>query len=405
MKEKYYKYAKLLLNKGLCIKEQQPLLINAPVEAIDFVRVLTEVACQMNITDIYYDWYDDELKHTQLKNYNQEAIENSRFWNKEIHNEYAKKDAAFLFLTESNPDIMKDIDSNKLKIASTKSLLSRQTYRDMQENNQIDWCIAPVATEVWGSLIFKDDENPKEKLWNLLFDICLVDEKEPEMSWEDKMNNNKLMCQKLTNLNIKSLHYENKLGTNLTVELPENAIWCGGSSEIKGREPIVNLPTEEVFTTPNKYKTNGIVYASMPLIHSGIKINNFYVEFKDGKVIDYKAEEGYDELKNIIETDEESSLLGEVALVDKNSKIAKSKILFYETLLDENASCHIALGRGFKECLKNANDLSDEELKNLGYNKSKNHVDFMIGTDDLKIIAKTYDNKEIIIFKDGSFNI
>jgi len=282
MKEKYYKYAKLLLNKGLCINEHQPLLINAPVEAIDFVRVLTEVACQMNITDIYYDWYDDELKHTQLKNYNQEAIENSRFWNKEIHNEYAKKDAAFLFLTESNPDIMKDIDSNKLKIASTKSLLSRQTYRDMQENNQIDWCIAPVATEVWGTLIFKDDENPKEKLWNLLFDICLVDEKEPEKSWEDKMNNNKLMCQKLTNLNIKGC-------TNLTgLWATYNNIKKFDSTTCKNLETI-SMKGNELTTA--KFRANG----KNITLKSNYSSCNFGFK-KDGKTVTIyvnKAPKGY----------------------------------------------------------------------------------------------------------------
>ena len=219
------------------------------------------------------------------------------------------------------------------------------------------------------------------------------------------MKNNKEVCQKLNNLNIKSLHYENSLGTDLTIGLTNNAIWCGGSSKINGREPIVNMPTEEVFTTPNKFMTNGIVYTSIPLIHSGVMIKDICLEFKDGKVINYKASSGEAELKNIIDTDSESCMLGECALVDKNSKIAESNLLFYETLFDENAACHIALGRGFKECISNSEKLTDEEFENIGYNKSKNHVDMMIGTKDLNITAKTYDNKEILIFKDGSFNI
>ncbi len=405
MKELYYKYAHLLLEKGLCIKKNEPLVINAPIESIDFIRVLTEVACELGARDIYYDWYDDELKHSELKHFNEEEIKKSRFWNKEIHDEYAKKNSAFLFLVTSTPDIMKDIPSEKLKVAANQSLFTRQLYREMQSNNKIDWCIASVSTTEWGKLLFPKSNTPKEDLWNLIFDICLINEKDPLEAWTTKMKNNKTMCIKLTDMNIKSLHYQNELGTDLIIELSDKAIWCGGSSVINGREPIVNMPTEEVFTTPNKFKTNGRVYTSMPLIHSGITINDICLDFKDGKVINYDARTGKEELKNILETDSESNMLGECALVDKNSKIAKSNVLFYETLFDENASCHIALGRGFKECLENGENLTEQELEQNGYNKSKNHVDIMIGTKDLNIIATTYDNKEIQIFKDGSFNI
>ena len=405
MQEKYYKYAHLLLTKGVCINEYQPLLINAPIDSIEFVRVLTKVACELNIRDIYYDWQDEELKYIQLKNFNEEEIKQSRFWNKEIHNEYAKKDAAFLHLTSAGSDIMKEIEPKKLKIASTHSLQTREVYRTKQSNNEIDWCIAAIATQEWANLVFPNEENNLEKLWETIFDICLVNEENPEDAWTKKMQENHQMCKKLTNLNIKTLHYKSSNGTNLTIELPENAIWCGGSSIIKGREPIVNMPTEEVFTTPNKFKTNGIVYATLPLVHSGITIKDIMLEFKDGKVVNFDASTGKEELQNIIELDEESSMLGEVALVDTNSKISKTNILFYETLYDENASCHIAVGRGFKECIKDANNMTEEELEKLGYNKSKNHVDMMIGSKDLNIIATTYENKEILIFKDGSFNI
>ena len=405
MQEKYYKYAHLLLTKGLCINSNQPLLINAPIDSIDFIRVLTQVACELNIKDIYYDWTDEHLKHTQLQYFNEDEIKESHFWNKEMHDEYAKKDAAFLFLTSSEGSMMQDIDSNKLKIASSHSLQTRKLYREMQSNNQIDWCIAAVATKEWGNLLFPNQENSYELLWEKIFDICLVNTENPEEEWSKKMNENKEMCEKLTNLNIKKLHYANKTGTDLTVELEKNAIWCGGSSKIKDREPIVNMPTEEVFTTPNKYSTNGIIYASMPLVHSGITIKDIMLEFKDGKITNYNASTGLEELKNIIELDEESSMLGEIALVDKNSKIAKTNILFYETLYDENASCHIAVGRGFKECLKDSENMNEQELEKIGYNNSKNHVDIMVGTNDLNITATTYDNQEILIFKDGSFNL
>ena len=286
MQEKYYKYAELLLKKGLCINKGQPLLINAPIEAIEFVRVLTEVACKLNIKDIYYDWYDIELKHTQLKYFNEEDIKESRFWNKSIHDEYAKKDAAFLCLISSDNNLMKDIDPHKLMVASSQSLKSRKIFREKQSNNQIDWCIAAVATKKWAELLFDNTDNDLEKLWETIFDICLINTPDPEKEWEKKMNETHQMCEKLNNLKIQKLHYKNSNGTNLTVELSENALWCGGSSIINGREPIVNLPTEEVFTTPNKLKTNGIIYASKPLVHSGIIIKDIMLEFKDGKIIE-----------------------------------------------------------------------------------------------------------------------
>lgn len=405
MEEKYYKYAHLLLTKGLCINAYQPLVISAPIDSIEFVRVLTKVACELNIRDIYYDWIDEELKHTQLEYFNEEEIKQSRFWYKSIHDEYAKKDAAFLFLISSGDNQMSNIEPQKLRIASSHSLHTRQLYREKQSNNQIDWCIAAVATKDWANIIFPNEEKSYEKLWNTIFDICLINTNNPEKEWDKKMHENKLMCQKLTNLNIKKLHYKSSNGTDLTIELPKNTIWCGGSSKIKGREPIVNIPTEEVFTTPNKFKTNGVVYSSLPLVHSGITIKNIMLEFKDGKVINFSAKEGLEELENIIKLDEESSMLGELALVDINSKIAKKNILFYETLYDENAACHIALGRGFKECLKDSENMNEEQLENIGYNKSKNHVDIMIGTKDLNINVTTYDNKEILIFENGSFNL
>lgn len=162
MKEKYYKYAHLLLERGLCINENEPLLINAPIEAIDFVRVLTEVACSLGVDDIYFDWYDEELKHTELKYYNNESIKKSNFWHKSIHNEYAKKNAAFLFLTTYHPGIMDDIDSKKIKVATNESIHTREVYREKQANNQIDWCIASVSTDAWGKLLFPQSENPKK---------------------------------------------------------------------------------------------------------------------------------------------------------------------------------------------------------------------------------------------------
>jgi len=405
MQEMLRKYAKLLLEKCLCIKDGQPLLINAPVEVYEFVRILTEEACLCGVRDIYYDWYDDQNKHSELKYFNNQDICNSKFWDKSIYNEYAKRDGAFLILVSNSNINMDDITEEKMMVASRNSLITRGEYRKLQENNEIAWCIAAVATKEWANLVFNNKLNDTTSLWNKICEICLVNNDNPNDLWNDKMKVNHLMCDKLNSLRIKELHYKNSLGTDLVIGLDRDALWCGGWSIIKDRELIVNMPTEEVFTTPNKFLTNGVVYTSMPLVHQGVLIKDICLEFKNGKVINYSASEGVSELKNIITLDDEALMLGEAALVDKNSLIKKSGLLFYETLFDENAACHIALGCGFKECLKNGNGLTSEELEDKGYNKSRNHVDIMIGTDDMNITAVTYDGKEIKIFDNGTFVI
>ncbi len=405
MQKKFRKYALLLLKKGLCIKEGKPLLINAPVEAYEFIRVLTEVACSLGVRDIYYDWYDDCLKYTELKYFNDEEIKKSKFWDKSIHDEYAKKDAAFLMLISNSNIDMENISSDKLMVAGKHSLSTRSEYRRMQENNLVNWCIGSVATKEWANLVFGDRNDDTNKLWNKIFEVCLIDKEEPIEEWNNNIKINHMLCEKLNNLRIKELHYENSLGTDLYIYLDKTAKWCGGSSIIKGEEALVNIPSEEVFTTPDKRKTKGIVYMSMPLVHQGVMIEDICLEFEEGKVVNYKASVGLEELKNIIEIDNESCMLGEAALVDKNSPIKKSGLLFYETLFDENAACHIALGAGFKECLEGADGLTDEELEDRGYNKAKSHVDMMLGTDDMEITAVTYDGKIVKIFEKGSFVI
>lgn len=399
MNNKLHKYAKLLLEKGLSIKKGMPLLVNAPVEAIELVRIITEEACRRGVNDIYFDFTDDVLKHLELSYYDKDSIVKSNFWNKTIYNEYAKKGSAFLFLIDTSNEDMDDVSKDNLEIASRHSLETRDYYFKLQENNRVSWCIAPVATKEWANIVFNNKENDINKLWNIIFDICLINEENPIKEWDKRVEENHLICQKLTNLNIKELHYTNSLGTDLTITLPNKVKWLGGSSIINGEELLVNIPSEEVFTTPNKYLTSGVVYTKIPLVHQGIVINDIYLKFTDGRVTDFSSSSGYDELKNIIYTDNESSMLGEVALVSATSKIAQTNLLFYETLFDENASCHIALGRGFKECYS----LSEIDYEKVGYNQSKNHVDIMIGTSDMHIEALTYDNKKITIFEKGNF--
>jgi len=400
----FEKYADLLLRKCLGMKKGQPLVITSPIECIDFVRIIAKQAYEMGIHDIYFDFTDSYLKSYQLLNFEDDEFENSLFFNKKIYDEYAKKDGAFLMLSAEESDVYKDVDPEKLAKANYISRTSRPIYKEKQGKYEVAWCIAMVSTEISSKKVFPDIENAKDKLWEEIFKACLVTTDNPLEAWDRKKKNNKKNVDKLNGLNIRKLHYTNGLGTDFTVELGEGHIWCGADEEMPDGTPlIVNMPTEEIFTSPLRESTNGIVYASKPLVYNGTLIDKFWLKFENGKVLDYDSEVGKDILKTLIDFDEGSSMLGEVALVEYDSPISNSGILFYNTLYDENAACHLALGVGFPSCYKNGVNMSKEELLEVGVNQSNEHTDFMIGTSDLRIVGTTKDNEEVIIFENGNF--
>ena len=400
----FEKYAELLLKKCLNLKKGQPLVITGPIECIDFIRILTKQAYEMGVHDVYFDFVDSYLKYYQLLNFDSEEFENSCFWNKKVYDEYAKKDGAFLMLSAEESDIFVGVDTDKLAKANLISRTSRPIYKEKQGKYEVPWCIAMVSTEISSKKVFPNDENSKDKLWDEIFKACLVTKDDPLTEWDKKTDNNKKNVDKLNSLNIIKLHYTNSLGTDFTVELGEGVIWCGADEKMPDGTPlIVNMPTEEIFTSPLNNSTNGIVYASKPLIYNNTFINNFWLRFENGKVVDFDSEVGKEVLDTLINFDEGSSMLGEVALVEYDSPISNSGILFYNTLYDENAACHLALGVGFPSCYKNGVNMTKEELLKVGVNQSNEHVDFMIGTSDLRIVGTTVDNEEILIFENGNF--
>jgi len=402
--DNFDKYAELLLKKCLNIKKGQPLVITCPLECYEFVRIIAKHAYEMGVFDIYFDFTDSYLKYYQLKNFNDDELENSPLWNKKIYDDYAKKDGAFLMLSAEESDVFIDVDSERLAKANQISRTSRPIYKEKQGKYEVPWCIAMVSTEMSSKKVFPDDENSKNRLWNEIFKACLVDRENPLEEWENKKRKNKKNVDKLNELKLKKLHYTNSLGTDFSVELGEGAIWCGADEEMPDGTPlIVNMPTEEIFTSPLRDSTNGIVYSSKPLVYNGILIDEFWLKFENGKVIDYDSKIGKDVLKTLIDFDEGSSYLGEVALVEYDSPISNSGILFYNTLFDENAACHLALGIGFPSCYKDGVNMTKEELLNVGVNQSNEHTDFMIGTSDLKIVGTCFNGDEVIIFENGNF--
>lgn len=397
------KYIDLLLKGCINFNRSKSLFISfdkGDKKSCDFVDKLVLRAKDMDFNDIYL--FDEALlqKHDVLKKITINEIDNHPLFNFHIWDEYALKGASFLILKTEYPGLMDDVNPCLLARSRYVERITRSEYKKLQLSYQIPWCIAVLPSERWAKALFPNDSNCYDKLFKLICSMVMADTNNPVLSWNKLLKNNQYIVKKLDSHNISKLYYKNSLGTNLSIKLNKNARWSSAGHN----GMIVNMPTYEIFTTPDFRSTNGIVYSSRPLCYNGGIVDNFYLEFKDGKVINYGAEKGVDILKGIIESDEYSSYLGEVALVDCDSPISKTNMVFSNTLLDENASCHLALGTGFINCINDNEMYSSEQLIEMGVNPSKNHVDFMIGTNDLNIEAETEKGK-VLIFKNGRFNI
>jgi len=395
------KYINLLLKKCLNFDNSKSLLISYYKDNLDFVNNIVKKAKEMGIDDIYLDEEDIYEYHDLMENIEIDKMDNDSHFDKSVWDEYAKKNASFLMIDTEYPGMMEDIDSKKIAKATSLKRNSKPIYKEKQMRYEVPWTIAVMANKVWAESLFPDDENPLDKLQNIIYEICLVNEEDPFASWDKLIAENKKRVEYLESLNLKSLQFKNSLGTDLTVTLPEKVKWSGIGSD--GNNLIVNMPSFEIFTSPNYLGTNGVVYSAKPLIYNGKEVNNFKIEFKDGKAIKVDAETGKEVLESIIKTGKNNCYLGEVALVDNDSPISNTNLIFGTTLFDENAACHLALGEAFCECLENGSELSEEQLQEKGLNVADNHVDFMIGTEDLEIIGTTYDKEEIVIFEKGNF--
>lgn len=397
MKEKYIQ---LLLNKCIDKNSSKILFIHYKSEINDFIDELVKEAKKIGIEEFYLDEEDPNQTYNILKTKSLEEIKNSKYFDKSIWDEYAKKNACFLMLETEHPHLMEDIEDEKIALASKISRESKPHYRKMVEKCQLSWCIAAYPGISWAKEIFPNDPNSYQKLENAIYKICMIDQEDPIKCWDEHLQKIETIMKILNNLHLTKLHYSNSLGTNLEVSLPKNYIF----SSAKDREIIVNMPSYEVFISPIYNQTEGIVYSSKILNHNGKIVDKFWLRFKEGKVVDYDAEIGKEILKSILESDEHSSYLGECALVEYDSPISNLNLVFGTTLIDENASCHLALGAGFPETIESGTELSEDELLKKGINVSKNHVDFMIGTPDLTITGIKEDGTEITIFKDGNFD-
>lgn len=406
MKKNIEKYAQLIIKKGINIQKDQILVISAPVVTCDFTRQLVEEAYKAGAKEVVVHWGDEVIEKYRYAYASDEVFDIFPNWKKESVDYYRKKGAAFLSIYAEDPEILKDVD--KTRIARNKKArgLALKEYYEAIMGNSNQWCVVSIPTTPWAKAIFPNESKEKavEKLWTLIFKIMRVDKDDPVHEWDRHLQNFRDTMGYLNSKKFVKLRYKNSLGTDLEIGLPQGHKWIGGSEKSKsGVEFIANMPTEEIFTLPDKYKVNGVVYSSKPLIFGGSKIDNFKLVFKDGKIVDFSAEVGEEVLEKVLTIDKNSKYLGEVALVPYDSPISKSGKVFYNTLYDENASCHLAVGSAYPVCLEGAEKMSDKELEEKGVNISMNHVDFMIGTKDLEIVGIEPDGTEVQIMMDGNF--
>lgn len=401
------KYAELALKTGVNLQKGQALMINAPIEGVEFTKKVVRKAYEMGAKDVHINWVDDELTLLKYENAPEEVIASYPEWKVKLHDFYAEDGAAVLSIRSTNPDLLKDIDPSRVAKANRASAQAMKNFRKYTMNDKICWSIISIPTGDWAQKIFPDEsrDDAIEKLWDAIVKIVRVDQDDPVKAWDEHNKTLETAREVLNNKSYQKLIFKGP-GTELEIELPKGHIWKGGSAvSEQGTTFNPNMPTEEVFTLPHKYGVNGTVSSTKPLNYGGSLIDEFSLTFKDGKVVDYQAKQGEGTLKHLLETDDGSVRLGEVALVPDESPVSQSGLIFYNTLFDENASCHIALGKAYPTNLEGGSDMNEEELDKHGVNDSLTHVDFMIGSDKLDIDGVKADGTTEAVFRNGTWEL
>ncbi|AIM17158.1 MULTISPECIES: aminopeptidase [Neobacillus] len=403
--KKLEKYAELAVKVGVNIQKGQTLVINATLDAAEFIRLVVKKAYETGAHNVIVNWSDDAITKTKYELAPDEAFNEYPIWRAKELEDLAEKGAAFMSVISSSPDLLKGINPERIANYQKSAGKALSKYRQAIQSDKVSWTVIAVPSPAWAAMVFPDEPSDKqvEKLWEAIFKAVRVDSENPVEAWK---KHDQTLHEKVDYLNKKrywKLHYKAP-GTDLTIELPKNHLWVGaGSINPNGVEFMANMPTEEVFTVPLKTGVNGTVASTKPLSYGGNIIDRFSLTFENGKIVDVKAEEGEEILKRLVNTDEGSQYLGEVALVPHNSPISQSNILFFNTLFDENASNHLAIGSAYSFCIEGGKNMSPEQLKENGLNESITHVDFMIGSSEMDIDGITADGKREPIFKNGNW--
>ncbi|MFD1739348.1 aminopeptidase [Bacillus salitolerans] len=402
------KYAELAVKVGVNIQQGQTLIINADISSALFVRKIVRKAYEAGARLVQVDWTDEHVTRTRFDYAPDESFTYFPEWRADMLEKAYQEGAAALSVVSMNPDLLKGVDPSKISSLGRVAGEATKRYMKYTRGFKISWSIVAVPSEAWAAKVFPGTDSKDEqieKLWNAIFDATRISLEDPIQAWNDHIQSLMSKVNLLNELELDTLHYSAP-GTDLTIELAKKHIWVGAESiNDKGNSFIANIPTEEVFTTPLKTGVNGTVRGTKPFNYGGNVIDHFSFTFEDGRIVDFDAEEGYEALKRMLETDEGSLYLGEVALVPHCSPISNSGITFYNTLFDENASHHLAIGNSYTFTIENGYEMTEQELADNGVNNSANHVDFMIGSSEMNIDGKKKDGRVIPLFRNGEWVI
>ena len=405
--EKIKKFADLLVRLGVNLQKGQYLLLDIDVENYVFAEAIADAALSRGAADVIVHWSDPCMDRSRALHGVHTALDAVEDWETESYARYIKAGACSLRVISTYPTLFEGVDPQNAAAVQHHHDNTRNILRKGTAECGMHWCISVAPSVNWAKYLFPacPEQEAVKKLWDVLFRVCCIDEKDPVENWMKVMSRNSAYVELLNRGGVDSIHFWNGSGTDLTVGFQPNVKWVGAQADSYTPDTYLpNLPTAEVSTSPDKYRVDGTVAASRPMMEGGTIIRNFGFTFRHGRVVDFYAETGYDALKALLDTDEGSRYLGEVAFVPCDSPIAQTGFLFLNTLLDENAACHLALGRGFSVLFENLSGTDYSQWDRVNLNHSKIHVDFMFGTPDMQAEVTMRDGSKLLVFKNGRFN-
>ncbi|WP_417632186.1 aminopeptidase [Enterococcus faecalis] len=404
--ENLKKYARLIAETGVNVQDNHTVVLQISVDQAPLARLITEEAYRLGAAEVIVQWSDETIQREFLAHAATDRIENVPQYKIDQTDDWIAKGASRISVVSSNPDALAGVDAQRVatfQAANGKALVN---LRKATQANKVSWTVVVAASEGWATKVFPElatSEEQVDALWNEIFKTTRIYEENPVIAWDI---HDKKLQEKAAELNeqqFTALHYTAP-GTDLTIGLPKNHLWEGaGSYNARGEEFMANMPTEEVFTAPDSRRVDGYVSSTKPLSYAGTIISGMKFTFKDGKVVDFSAEQGEEALKNLLAIDEGAKHLGEVALVPDPSPISQSGLIFYNTLFDENASNHLAFGSAYAFNLQGGTEMSEEELAEAGLNRSQTHVDFMVGSDKMNIDGIKEDGTIVPVFRNGDW--
>ena len=402
------KYADFIVRVGVNPQPGQVLIINCPLDGAPLARLCVRSAYEAGARDVQVNWTDDQTTRIRMELGSEEALTDHKGWQLRRYLDYAESEGSVcvLHLIADDPELFAGLDGAKISRVNNSNRSFMQPWREYTMNDRVQWSIAALPAKPWATKMFPelDADAAVEALWKLIFDVCRVSGGDPVGEWRQHLARLDELGTKMNALDLESVHFRSGNGTDLTVGLAEQAVWeSAGSKNERGVPFLPNIPTEEVFTAPHKDRVDGIVYGTKPYVYNGQLIKGWHVTFKDGKVIEQGAEENAALLAELLSTDENANRIGEIAFVPASSPINQSGVLFFNTLFDENAACHIAFGAGYPTNIKNGSAQTRAQLLEKGLNDSAIHEDVMIGAPDTRITGLTKDGREVLIFDGGEW--